>query len=339
MIASVASKLRKEWFLLGIVLSILLAKLQPTIGKTGGLLKPEITIKYFAVSIIFFNSGISLRSEELLKSFTNYRLHALIQGFTFIVVPIFVNILVAMLKHLAIDEWLLKGLIVVSCMPPPVSSAVILTKASGGNEAGAIFNSAFGSFLGVIVTPLLLLATLGSAATVPFLSVFTKLGLTVVLPLVLGQIVRMYVKNWLETTKPPIGTIGSCILLIIIYTTFCDTFSGNYDIFIPLSIVIPQFTNINNTNMQTITVVAGDAASSIPMGNVVAAVFCGTHKSLTLGSMPVLKIVFGGYSQLSLLSIPLLIYHPLQILFGGLLVPTVQKWLSQHQDAENLESV
>ncbi|OCT99733.1 hypothetical protein XELAEV_180055143mg, partial [Xenopus laevis] len=35
----------------------------------------------------------------------------------------------------------------VSCMPPPVSSAVILTKAVGGNEAAAIFNSAFGSFL------------------------------------------------------------------------------------------------------------------------------------------------------------------------------------------------
>ena len=35
----------------------------------------------------------------------------------------------------------------VGCMPPPVSSAVILTKAVGGNEAAAIFNSAFGSFL------------------------------------------------------------------------------------------------------------------------------------------------------------------------------------------------
>ena len=32
-------------------------------------------------------------------------------------------------------------------MPPPVSSAVILTKAVGGNDAAAIFNSALGSFL------------------------------------------------------------------------------------------------------------------------------------------------------------------------------------------------
>lgn len=48
-------------------------------------------------------------------------------------------------------------LVTLSCMPPPVSSAVILTKSVGGNEAAAIFNSALGSILGVFVTPALLL--------------------------------------------------------------------------------------------------------------------------------------------------------------------------------------
>lgn len=42
-------------------------------------------------------------------------------------------------------------------MPPPVSSAVILTRAANGNETAAIFNSVLGSFLGIIITPILLL--------------------------------------------------------------------------------------------------------------------------------------------------------------------------------------
>lgn len=42
-------------------------------------------------------------------------------------------------------------------MPPPVSSAVILTRAAQGNETAAIFNSVVGSFLGIIITPLSLL--------------------------------------------------------------------------------------------------------------------------------------------------------------------------------------
>ena len=48
-------------------------------------------------------------------------------------------------------------LITVGCMPPPVSSAVILTRAAGGNEAAAVFNSVMGSLIGVIFTPFTLL--------------------------------------------------------------------------------------------------------------------------------------------------------------------------------------
>ncbi|XP_077445752.1 sodium/bile acid cotransporter 7 isoform X2 [Stigmatopora argus] len=55
--------IRKEWFLIGIVLVILSAKAQPSIGVKGGPLKPEITVSYVAVSLIFFNSGLSLKTE------------------------------------------------------------------------------------------------------------------------------------------------------------------------------------------------------------------------------------------------------------------------------------
>lgn len=49
------------------------------------------------------------------------------------------------------------SLITVACMPPPVSSAVLLTKSAQGNETAAIFNSVLGSFLGILVTPISLL--------------------------------------------------------------------------------------------------------------------------------------------------------------------------------------
>ena len=44
--------------------------------------------------------------------------------------------------------------------------------------------------------------------------------------------------------------------------------------------------------------------------------------------IPILKIVYGADPQLSVMSIPLLIYHPTQILLGGLLVPSVRGWMS-----------
>ncbi|XP_061240045.1 sodium/bile acid cotransporter 7 isoform X6 [Bos javanicus] len=64
-------RMRKEWFMIGIVLAIAGAKLEPSIGMNGGPLKPEITVSYIAVATIFFNSGLSLNTEV-----ADSRLHA-----------------------------------------------------------------------------------------------------------------------------------------------------------------------------------------------------------------------------------------------------------------------
>ncbi|XP_070553235.1 sodium/bile acid cotransporter 7-like [Ptychodera flava] len=323
---------KKNWFLMGIVGVIVFARLDPDIGMKGGPLKPEITVKYLAVSFIFFNSGLSLKTEELTSALLQIRLHAFVQGFTLLFIPCLVWIMIKALTLTPIDPWLLKGLLVVGCMPPPVSSAVILTKAVGGNEGAAIFNSAFGSFLGIVVTPLLLLFLLGTSSTVPFSSIFIQLSMTVVVPLIVGQIVRRYVKDWLERTKPPFGQIGSGVLLLIIYTTFCDTFSNanlKIDQFSLLSIVCIVILLQMGLLLLTFTVSQFDVFGFSP-ADTVCIMFCATHKSLTLG-IPMLKIIYHGFDHLSHISIPLLVYHPTQILLGGVLVPFVRQWMISAQ--------
>ncbi|XP_042195164.1 sodium/bile acid cotransporter 7 isoform X2 [Callorhinchus milii] len=142
-----SERVRKHWFLVGIVLAITFAKLQPSVGVHGGPLRPEITITYIAVSTIFLNSGLSLKTEELMSALMHVKLHLFVQIFTLGFFPAAIWLFLKLLALTSINKWLLKGLQTVGCMPPPVSSAVILTKAVGGNEAAAIFNSAFGSFL------------------------------------------------------------------------------------------------------------------------------------------------------------------------------------------------
>lgn len=140
-----------------------------------GPLHTDYTIKYGAVFIIFLVSGLSLKTDNIFHTFRQYKLHIFIQVFTFIFIPIFTQVIVKILLILRINIWILKGyvyliiflkiriyfeyfrLITVACMPPPVSSAVILTRAAQGNETAAIFNSVLGSFLGIIITPISLL--------------------------------------------------------------------------------------------------------------------------------------------------------------------------------------
>ncbi|XP_013015850.1 sodium/bile acid cotransporter 7 isoform X2 [Cavia porcellus] len=329
-------RMRKEWFMIGIVVAIAGAKLKPSVGVNGGPLKPEITVSYIAVATIFFNSGLSLKTEELTSALVHLKLHLFIQIFTLAFFPATIWLFLQLLSLTSINEWLLKGLQTVGCMPPPVSSAVILTKAVGGNEAAAIFNSAFGSFLGIVITPLLLLLFLGSSSSVPFTSIFSQLFMTVVVPLIIGQIVRRYIKDWLERKKPPFGAISSSVLLMIIYTTFCDTFSNPHFDLDKLSLVLILFIISIQLSFILLTFIFSTRNSSgFTPADTVAIIFCSTHKSLTLG-IPMLKIVFAGHEHLSLISVPLLIYHPAQILLGSVLVPTIKSWMVSRQKGVKL---
>ncbi|XP_025730059.1 sodium/bile acid cotransporter 7 isoform X6 [Callorhinus ursinus] len=330
-------RMRKEWFMIGIVLAIAGAKLEPSIGVNGGPLKPEITVSYIAVATIFFNSGLSLKTEELTSALVHIKLHLFIQIFTLAFFPATIWLFLQLLSITPINEWLLKGLQTVGCMPPPVSSAVILTKAVGGNEAAAIFNSAFGSFLGIVITPLLLLLFLGSSSSVPFTSIFSQLFMTVVVPLIIGQIVRRYIKDWLERKKPPFGAVSSSVLLMIIYTTFCDTFSNpNIDLdTFSLILILFMIFSIQLSFMLLTFLFSTRNNSGFTPADTVAIIFCSTHKSLTLG-IPMLKIVFAGHEHLSLISVPLLIYHPVQILLGSVLVPTIKSWMVSRQKGVKL---
>ncbi|XP_010077775.1 PREDICTED: sodium/bile acid cotransporter 7-like [Pterocles gutturalis] len=178
---------------------------------------------------------------------------------------------------------------------------------------------------------------LGSSSSVPFTSIFSQLFMTVVVPLIIGQIVRRYIKDWLERKKPPFGAISSCVLLMIIYTTFCDTFANpNIDLDkFSLIIVVLIIFSIQMSFMFLTFLFSTRNNSGFTPADTVAIIFCSTHKSLTLG-IPMLKIVFAGYEHLSLISVPLLIYHPAQILLGSLLVPTIKSWMVSRQKALKL---
>ncbi|KAG7232571.1 hypothetical protein INR49_008384 [Caranx melampygus] len=166
---------------------------------------------------------------------------------------------------------------------------------------------------GIIVTPVLLLLFVTRLFVLRSLSsIFSQLFMTVVVPLILGQVCRSFLREFLERKKPPFGTVSSAVLLMIIYTTFFFS--------IQLSFMLLTFA----------------CSTRIQPADTVAIVFCSTHKSLTLGrftlvGIPRLKIVFEGYEHLSLISVPLLIYHPAQILLGSVLVPTIRSWMTSRQ--------
>ena len=57
----------------------------------------------------------------------------------------------------------------------------------------------------------------------------------------------------------------------------------------------------------------------------IAAMFCGSKKTLASG-VPMAKLIFGAHPGLGLILLPIMIYHPLQLVICGVLA---QRWTKQ----------
>lgn len=44
-----------------------------------------------------------------------------------------------------------------------------------------------------------------------------------------------------------------------------------------------------------------------------------------------LRILFAGYAHFSQITLPLLVYHPTQIVLGGFLAPMLKRWVHRNR--------
>jgi sodium/bile acid cotransporter 7 len=98
------AQVQRNWFLVSIVVVIIMARVDPSIGCSGGLLRPEITVKILAVATIFFVSGLTIKGEEMWSAVTQYRVHLFIQTFSFVLVPVVVQMLAPFVRGIFQDD-------------------------------------------------------------------------------------------------------------------------------------------------------------------------------------------------------------------------------------------
>src|SRR6187549_812489 len=213
---------RPDWFLVGMGLSVMLAWLVPAPGAKGGSLHPELLNK-LGVSLIFFLHGLTLSLAALSAGARNWRLHLLVQACTFLLCPLLGLLLLAAIgSHLAVD--LRTGLFFLCALPSTVSSSVALTATAKGNVPAAVFNATLSSLLGVLLTPLWLSVVLGAAGrALPIISVILDLLEWLVLPLVIGQLLRPLLGRFAARHKAHISVLDRLTILLLVYTSFCDS--------------------------------------------------------------------------------------------------------------------
>ncbi|KAG0086610.1 hypothetical protein BGZ92_008011 [Podila epicladia] len=224
----------KNWFLFGLVVAIILARYFPNWGRTGGPLRPEYSVKYGFTSCIFLLSGLSLKTKDLLTSAMNYRAHLMVQITSFVIIPLFVKAITALIGLSTFNSTLLAGMAVTSATPTTISSNVVMTANADGNESLALFNAALGNLMGVFISPVIVLILLQGTAMSPssdshgldYATILRDLGSTILVPIFVGQIYLYFFPGTIAWLKQRIHfpSLNSACLLILVWTVFCDAF-------------------------------------------------------------------------------------------------------------------
>lgn len=282
-------------------------------------------IAEYGVSVIFFFYGLKLNPEKLKSGLSNWQLHLVIQLTTFVLFPL---IILGIGEAFSFDTssltWL--GIFYLATLPSTVSSSVVMVAIAGGNLPAAIFNASISSIIGIFITPLWMSRLLEKQdAAFDITSIILRLCLEVLLPVIVGFLLHKKWGNRAERHKDALRMFDQLIILLIVYTSFCESFANNmfsnqsvgeiaalgcwmllfFAVMFGIMFLVSRWLGFNRPD--TITVL-----------------FCGSKKSLVQGAV-MGKVLFPNPVTLGVALLPLMMYHALQLLAGSMIAQQMGK--------------
>ncbi|MFP4156281.1 MAG: bile acid:sodium symporter [Opitutales bacterium] len=321
--------LKKHAFTFWLLLAVALAILFPEPGTRGGFLHPEVTMK-LGVWVIFFLQGLGLPTSELAAGYRPKRLHGFVLSWNYLLFPLVVGLLAWPLS-LLLPRDLILGFWLLSIMPTTVSSAVVFSTVSGGNTSNAIFSTVFSNLLSVLLVPVVAVTYLAAEteAQVPLLPLFRTLFLLIVLPLILGQVVRKVVPTRAAAVAKKAKPLGNWIILFIVHCAFAGSVSSGFlDGLSAATIAAVIGSTIALLLLISALVWASSAWLQVAHRSRISGFFCASQKALATG-LPLATSILAaapGVVDAAAVLIPLMVYHPAQLVLAGLLS---NRWAKQ----------
>jgi sodium/bile acid cotransporter 7 len=174
--------------------------------------------------------------------------------------------------------------------------------------------------IGVVVTPLWVSWRLRAEGSgVEAGKVMGDLLLWLVLPLVIGQLARPWLGEWAKRNKKFVHTVDRGTILVIIYTSFCDSIRRGVWSGHGIGILVTALAGALVLFFVVLTLVeAVCKLAGFSVEDRIAAVFCGSKKTIASG-VPMAQILFAVDPRLGMILLPLMIYHPMQLVICGVL--------------------
>lgn len=321
---AVMKRFLPDLFVTLMVVSAMLGFFLPQLGASDGPLRLGLVTK-LGIAFVFLLHGANLAPENLVAGVKNWKVHVLIQITTFVMFPILGLVIFFGLAPILPESSRL-GFFFLAALPSTISSSVAMTVLARGNVPVAVFNATLSGLLGLVLTPIMIsIVTAAGSLQFSLFDAIVNIALTLLAPFVLGQLVRPLIKQFLANHKPVFSWVDRGVILLIVFTSFAtSTAAGVWSRFTALEIF---------TTLALVLVLLGVAFGftilaarrlKLPREDEVAAVFCGSTKSLANGA-PIAQILFAGSPVLGVILLPLMLYHQLQLICCALMAQRYAK--------------
>lgn len=341
-----------QWFLLAMAAVILLSS-QVQVPESRQKQKRTV-VTYLSVSIIFFINGCTLPTRLLLENSMRWKLHAFVQLQCYLVcsAAAFAVVSLCATNPNFMDPWLLIGFLFIGCAPTTMNSNVVMTRQAHGNTALTVVQSVIGQFLCPFLSPIILQMYLSSGAWYSkvltngggygeiYRRVFMQLGLSLFVPILVGQIVQW---RFPKITKKvfidwKLIKISSIALLTMVWQTFDQAFqSGAFRTVKTSNIVFIIFILIA-LYFLWLTICFVASIIWLPKKDVIACCYCCPAKALAM-VVPLTSVMYINIDPIeqSKLQIPAIIFQAFQVGIGGIMTISFRRWIRPEEQREAAE--
>ena len=295
-----------------LVIATGLALLVPAAGEARA---AATMVSNAGIFLLFLVNGMRIRRSEIARGLANWRYFGPLMLFVFGVMALG-GLGFASLAGQVLPPMVALGFIYLGCLPSTVQSATSYTSLAEGNVGLAVVGAALINIAGVFISaPLFALLGGGGAGEIGSEAII-RIGLILVLPFVIGQVVQDRVIDRIAAHRARIAWLDRAVIGIAVYVAF----SGAVEQGLATMFAAADWAVLIALVLAMLALALAGAWGSasllgLPRADRIAFLFAGSQKSVAIGA-PLAAILFSA-SAAGFVIAPLLLYHLAQLVLAA----------------------
>jgi sodium/bile acid cotransporter 7 len=315
------SRLPIDTFVLLLLLTVGVATLFPAWGVAADLLSVATRI---AIALLFALYGARLSPSQAWHGARQWRLHLMVLAVTFVAFPL-LGLATRALVPTVLTPGLYSGLLFLCLVPSTVQSSIAFTSIARGNVPAAMVAASLSNILGVVLTPLLVVALMKIGGSVRVAgSAVLDIVLQLLVPFLVGQLVRPWIAGLVRRHTALTKAVDRGSVLLVVYAAFSVGMTEHiWNTVTPWRLVAVALVSAALLAVVLVVTYLVGRWARLSRGDAIVLLFCGSKKSLASG-LP-MAVVFFPSATVGLIMLPLMLFHQLQLLVCAMIAARLSR--------------